>query len=69
MLTIKDLYDIIGKKLANEAGKAVIRNNMPPHIAERMCDAIGSHETAKRFHRLFVEYKITMYFEIGGGNG
>ena len=32
MITIKDLYDIVGKKMANEASKAIIRNNMPPLI-------------------------------------
>lgn len=26
MITIKDLYDIVGNKMANETGKAFIRN-------------------------------------------
>ena len=56
MLTIKDLYDIVGKKMANEASKAVIRNNMPPQIAEQMCDAIDRHEAAEHFQRLLMEY-------------
>ena len=37
MITVKDLYDIVGKKMANEASKAVIRDNMPPQIAEQKC--------------------------------
>lgn len=49
MITIKDLYDIVGKKMTNEASKAVIRNNMPPQIAEQMCDVIDRHEAAENF--------------------
>lgn len=56
MITIKDLYDIVGKKMANEASKAVIRNNMPPYIADQMCEAIDRHETAEHFQRLLMEY-------------
>ena len=51
MITIKDLYDIVGKKMANEASKAIISNNMPPHIADQMCDAIDRRETAEHFQR------------------
>lgn len=56
MLTVKDLYDIVGKKMANEASKTVIRNNMPPQIAEQMCDAIDRQEAADHFQRLLMEY-------------
>jgi hypothetical protein len=56
MITVKDFYDIVGKKMANEASKAVIWNNMPPHIAEQMCDAIDRHEAAEHFQRLLTEY-------------
>lgn len=56
MITIKDLHDIVGKKIANEASKAIIRNNMPPHIAEQMCDAIDRLEAADHFQRLLMEY-------------
>lgn len=56
MITVKDLYDIVGKKMANEASKAVIRNNMPPQIAEQMCIAIDRHEAAEHFQRLLMEY-------------
>ena len=48
--------DIWRKKMANEASKAIIRNNMPPHIAEQMCDAIDRHEAAEHFQRLLQEY-------------
>ena len=41
MITIQDLYNIVGNKIANEMQKTIIRNNFPPQIAERMCDAIG----------------------------
>ena len=56
MITIKDLYDIVVKKMANEARKVIIRNNMPPHLAEQMCDAIDRHEAADHFQRLLMEY-------------
>ena len=56
MITIKDLYDIVVKKMTNEASKVIIRNNMPPHIAEQMCDAIDRHEAADHFQRLLMEY-------------
>ena len=38
MITIQDLYNIVGNKIANEAQKALIRNNFPPQIAEQMCN-------------------------------
>lgn len=56
MLTIKDLYDIVENKIENEAQKAIIRNNMPPQIAERMCAAIDGKEKADHFQRLLMEY-------------
>ena len=56
MITTKDLYDIIGNKIANETGKAIIRNNFPPHIAEQMCNAIDRHEDAEHFQRFLQEY-------------
>ena len=40
MFTIQDLYNIVGNKITYEAGKAIIRNNFPPHIATQMCNAI-----------------------------
>lgn len=56
MITVKDLYDIVGNKIANETGKAIIRNSFPPQIAESMCDAVDKHEAAEHFQRLLLEY-------------
>ena len=50
MITIQDLYNIVGNKIANEAQKALIRNNFPPQIAEQMCNAIDGQERAEHFH-------------------
>ena len=55
MITIQDLYNIVGNKIANEAQKALIRNN-PPQIAEQMCNAIDGQERAEHFQRLLREY-------------
>ena len=60
MITIKDLYDIVENKMANEAGKAFIRNNFPPHIAEQMCDAIDRQESAEHYMRILQEYNEWM---------
>ena len=54
MITIKDLYDIVGNRMANNAGKAIIRNSFPPHIAEQMCDAIDRNEAADHFNRILM---------------
>lgn len=56
MITIQDLYNIVGNKIANETGKAIIRSNFPPQIAEQMCRAIDGQERAEHFHRLLREY-------------
>lgn len=56
MITIEDLYNIVGKKIANETGKAIIRNSFPPHLAEQMCQAIDGQERAEHFQRLLKEY-------------
>ena len=60
MITIKDLYDIVGNKITNEAQKALIRNSFPPQIAERMCAAIDGQEKAEHFKRLLMEYNEWM---------
>lgn len=56
MITIQDLYNIMDNKIANEAQKALIRNNFPPQIADRMCAAIDGHEKAELFKRILNEY-------------
>ena len=55
MITIQDLYNIVGNKISNEAQKALIRNNFPPQIAEQMCNAIDGQEKAEHFQRLLQE--------------
>ena len=52
MITIQDLYNIVGNKIANETGKAIIRNNFPPQIAEQMCNAIDCNEKAELLQKL-----------------
>ena len=56
MITIQDLYNIVGNKIANETGKAIIRSNFPSQIAEQMCRAIDGQERAEHFQRLLREY-------------
>ena len=60
MITLQDLYNIVGNKIANEAQKALIRNNFPPQIAEQMCNAIDGQERAENFQRLLREYNEWM---------
>ena len=55
MITIQDLYNIAGNKIASEAQKAIIRNNFSQHIAEQMCNAIDGQERAEHFQRLLKE--------------
>ena len=65
MITIQDLYNIVGNKIANEAQKALIRNNFPPQIAEQMCNAIDGQERAEHFQRLLREYNEWMQNQQG----
>lgn len=60
MITIQDLYNIVGNKIANETGKAIIRNSFPPQVAEQMCEAIDGQERAEHFKRLLAEYNEWM---------
>ena len=60
MITIQDLYNIVGNKIANEAQKALIRNNFPPQRAEQMCNASDGQERAEHFQRLLREYNEWM---------
>lgn len=60
MITIQDLYNIVGNKIANEAQKTLIRNNFPFQIAEQMCNAIDGQERAEHFQRLLREYNEWM---------
>ena len=56
MITAEDFCDIIGKKIASDMWKSLIRNNFPPHIAEQLCDAIYRKDSADKFNRIMQEY-------------
>lgn len=56
MITVKDLQDIIGKKLSNEVMKNMIRTNMPLQIANQLCDTIDRQEKAEHMIRLLKEW-------------
>ena len=63
MITIQDLYNIVGNKISNEMQKSIIRNNFPPQIAERMCAAIDGQERIEHFQRLLKEYNEWMVMQ------
>ncbi len=63
MVTIQDLYNIVGNKISNELQKSIIRNNFPPQIAERMCAAIDGQERIEHFQRLLKEYNEWMVIQ------
>ena len=63
MITIQDLYNIVGNKISNELQKSIIRNNFPPQIAERMCAAIDGQERIEHFQRLLKEYNEWMIMQ------
>ena len=56
MITVKDLQDIIGKKLSNEVMKNMIRTNIPLQIANQLCDTIDRQEKAEHMIRLLKEW-------------
>lgn len=56
MITIQDLYNIVGNKISNEIGKSIIRKNFPSQTAEQMCNAIDQHEAADHFQRFLTEW-------------
>lgn len=60
MITLKDLNDIAGNKIKNEAKKSIIWSNFPPHIADRMCAAIDGQEKMEHFIRFLNEYNEWM---------
>lgn len=60
MVTVQDLYNIVGNKISNEMQKTIIRNSFPPQIAEQMCNAIDGQERAEHFQRLLREYNEWM---------
>lgn len=52
MITVQDLFNIVGGKMSNEMGKSIIRNSFPPQIAEQMCNAIDCNEKAELVQKL-----------------
>lgn len=63
MITVKDLQDIIGKKVSNEITKNIIRVNMPPHIANQLCDAIDRHENSEHILRVLKEWNEWLEYQ------
>jgi len=60
MVTIQDLYNIVGNRISNEMQKAIVRNNFPSCLAERMCAAIDGQEKMEHFVRFLNEYNEWM---------
>ena len=52
IITIQDLFDIMGNKITNEMGKSIVRKNCPPNIADQICNAIDSNEKAEIIQRI-----------------
>lgn len=52
MITIQDLFDIMGNKITNEMGKSIIKNNCPPNIADQICNAIDCNEKEDIIRRI-----------------
>jgi hypothetical protein len=60
MITVNDLCNIVGNKIANEQQKRLIRSSFPTQIAEKMCNAIDAQEQADHFQLLLREYNEWM---------
>lgn len=56
MVTVKDLFEISGKKMANDILKSAVRRNFQPYTAEGICAAIDSHEKADGLQQFVREY-------------
>ena len=64
MITEKDFYDIIGKKVSNEIMKNMIKANMPLHIASQLCDAIDRQEKTEHLILLLKEWNEWLEHQI-----
>ena len=60
MITMNDLLEISGKKMANDFLKSAVRGNCHPFAAEGICSAIDGHERAEHFLRFVKEYNEWM---------
>lgn len=61
MITERDLINIIENKIAGEIQKNIIRSNLPPQIASKMCDAIDTKDASDRasfFFQAFQDWMI-----------
>lgn len=56
MVTLRDLFEISGKKMANDILKSAIRGSINPYTAEGICSAIDGYERAEHFLRFVKEY-------------
>ena len=64
MITEKDFYDIIGKKVSNEIMKNMIKANMPLQIASQLCDAIDRQEKTEHLIRLLKEWNEWLEHQV-----
>lgn len=64
MITEKDFYDIIGKKVSNEIMKNMIKANMPQQIASQLCDAIDRQEKTEHLILLLKEWNEWLEHQI-----
>ena len=64
MITEKDFYDIIGKKVSNEIMKNMIKANMPLQIASQLCDAIDRQEKTEHMIRLLKEWNEWLEHQV-----
>ena len=67
MITTQDLYNIVGNKIADETGKAIIRNGFPTQIAEQMCNAIDGQEQLFGLTRIMKITQALLDQEFGDG--
>ena len=56
MITVQDLYNIVGNRISNEIQKQIIRSSFPPNIAEQLCAAIDGQEKAEHIKRILQEW-------------
>lgn len=56
MVTVKDLFEISGKKMVNDILKSAVRRDFQPYAAEGICAAIDGHEKADGLQQFVREY-------------
>lgn len=60
MVTVRDLCEILGKKMVNDILKSAVRGSFHPYAAEGICATIDGHERAEHFLRFVKEYNEWM---------